>query len=137
MKHRIVLDTNVLLISIPGKSPYRSIFDAIIKGEIEVVVTSEILNEYFEIISQKANEIVANNVVEMLLSNSAVFKVNTFFKWQLMTNDPDDDKFVDCAIAGNASAIVTNDRHFEILKDVSFPHVSVMNADTFLSLLQV
>lgn len=41
-------------------------------------------------------------------------------------------KFVDCAIVSNAKYIVTNDRHFNVLKEIDFPHVDVLNIDEFL-----
>ena len=40
---------------------------------------------------------------------------------------PDDNKFVDCAIAAHAKCIVTNDRHYDILKEIEFPKVYVVN----------
>ena len=46
--------------------------------------------------------------------------------------DPDDNKFVDCAIVSNAEYIVTNDAHFDCLADIPFPHVSVRHIDEFL-----
>ena len=47
--------------------------------------------------------------------------------------DPDDDKFVDCAIAGNAKYIVTNDHHYDVLRNTSFPHVDVISLDDFMA----
>lgn len=49
--------------------------------------------------------------------------------------DPDDDKFVDCAIAGNADFIVTNDRHFRVLKGIKFPKVKVITLEEFFEML--
>jgi predicted nucleic acid-binding protein len=54
-----------------------------------------------------------------------------FYKWLLITADPDDNKFVDCAISANANSIVTNDKHFNILKDIAFPKVNVIDIDLF------
>ncbi|MBC8180569.1 PIN domain-containing protein [candidate division KSB1 bacterium] len=50
--------------------------------------------------------------------------------------DEDDNKFVDCAISSNADFIVTNDRHFNILKNIEFPKVNVINVDDFLNKLK-
>lgn len=57
------------------------------------------------------------------------------FHFQLITRDEDDNKFVDCAIAANASYIVTEDKHFNVLSTIDFPKVDVINLDTFLALL--
>jgi predicted nucleic acid-binding protein len=57
--------------------------------------------------------------------------VNKYFFWQLIPDDPDDEKFVDCAIACGADYIVTNDRHFRKLKKNPFPKVNVVNEAEF------
>jgi predicted nucleic acid-binding protein len=47
------------------------------------------------------------------------------------TNDFDDNKFVDCAISANAFCILSNDKHFSILNEISFPRVKVLTVDEF------
>lgn len=61
-KIRVVLDTNVILVSISRKSKYRPIFDAILMGRIDVVVSNELINEYVEIIERKSNSTIAHNI---------------------------------------------------------------------------
>ena len=53
----------------------------------------------------------------------------------MITNDADDNKFVDCAIAANADYIVTNDKHFQILQTVDFPKVNIISVEEFRNLL--
>ena len=52
---------------------------------------------------------------------------------ELIPNDPDDNKFVDCAFSGNALFIVSDDKHFNILKEIGFPKISVMKVDDFMN----
>lgn len=52
MPYKIVLDTNVLLVSISPRSPYRWVFDAFIDEKFTLFVTTDILLEYEEIISK-------------------------------------------------------------------------------------
>lgn len=132
---RVVLDTNVLLVSIPSQSKYRPIFDAILNGKIEVVLSNDILNEYIEIIERKTNILVANNIGETLLNLDCVVPVDIRFNWNLIELDKEDNKFVDAYIAGNASILVTNDKHFEILNQITFPEVVIMNIEQFLELV--
>lgn len=129
---KIVLDTNVLLISLPTKSKYRPIFDYLTNGKFKLAISNEIISEYMEIIEQKINEIIANNVIELLLSLENVLKVEVYYKWGLIEKDYDDNKFVDCAISSEAKYIVTNDKHFNILRDVQFPKVNIISIDDFL-----
>ena len=62
-------------------------------------------------------------------------KQEIYFNWQLIEADKDDNKFVDCAISVGADYLVTNDRHFKILKNIPFPSVNTINADNFLELI--
>ena len=131
-KIRVVLDTNALLVSIGRKSKFRPIFDNLLNGKIQLIVTNEILTEYVEVIERKTNSIVANNIAEVLIQLRNVEKIEVSYKWNLITDDPDDNKFVDCAIAGRVKYVVTNDRHFAILKDIPFPKVEIISIKDFL-----
>ena len=51
-------------------------------------------------------------------------------------SDHDDNKFVDCAFAANATYIVSDDKHYDVLKEVDFPQILVLKLKEFLGLLQ-
>ncbi|MFY7889812.1 MAG: putative toxin-antitoxin system toxin component, PIN family [Spirosomataceae bacterium] len=133
---RVILDTNVLLVSIGKKSPYRPIFDAFLANQFTLVISNDLLLEYAEIIEHKTNILVATNIIEMLLSKSNVEKKDIYFKWGLLTSDYDDNKFVDTAIVGSVDFIVTNDKHFNPLKDIDFPKVETITIDNFLEIIK-
>lgn len=136
-KPRIVLDTNVLLMSIGRKSDFRPIFDAILDGTICLVITNEILSEYVEILERKTNIIIAGNIAEILVKSRHVEKIEVSFRWNLITVDPDDNKFVDCAVTGKVKYIVSKDKHFSVLKNIPFPKVDVLTIDEFMEELKV
>lgn len=58
-----------------------------------------------------------------------------FYKWNLIEKDPDDNKFADLAISANVNYLVTEDRHFNVLKTLPFPTVKVVNLKQFKSVL--
>ncbi|MCA9964211.1 MAG: putative toxin-antitoxin system toxin component, PIN family [Anaerolineales bacterium] len=132
---KVVLDTNVLLVSISSKSQYHWLFRALLNQLYEIALTNEILMEYEEIISAKYSVPVAKNVIRALLLLPNVSKTEVYYNWQLIRLDPDDDKFVDCAIASNADFIVTHDKHFNVLKDIDFPKVQTVNLTQFQQML--
>jgi uncharacterized protein len=132
---RVILDVNALLVSIPKKSIYRPIFDALIDGKYNLIISNDILSEYIEIIERKANSQVANNIAEMLLNLDNLNKVDIYFNWKLISSDPDDNKYADAAIIGSADYLVTNDQHFKILNSIDFPKVKIINIENFLSLI--
>lgn len=132
---KIVLDTNILLVSISSKSKYHWVFSELLNGNYELFVTNEILLEYEEIISSKYNINVAKNVIRTLLYLENVTLITPYFKWNLIVNDKDDNKFVDCYIFSNSNYLVTHDKHFTHLKNIKFPRVNISNISEFKKVL--
>lgn len=131
---KVVIDTNILLISIPKQSKYHKIIQNLRKGNFDLYISNEIITEYKETLSEKINPITAVSICEALTLYENVIKINIYFNWNLISADPDDNKFVDCAIAGNVDYIVTNDKHFDVLKNINFPKVNIINIDEFKKL---
>lgn len=132
---RVVLDTNVLAVAVSRRSRYYPIWQSLRQGEFDLLITTDILFEYDEIIGHHLSPQVAANIVGGLELLPNTIYVNKYFFWNLIDPDPDDNKFVDCAIAGAADFIVTNDNHFKILKKIPFPSIAVLNSDEFLEMV--
>lgn len=133
---RIVLDTNCLIASLSRNGQYYPVWKGLQTGKYILCVTTEILEEYVEKITEKMSVQVAANVIHLLLESKNVELVNTYFNLRLIEADHDDDKFVDCAFAANATYIVSDDKHFDVLKSIDFPHIFVLKLKEFLALLQ-
>lgn len=133
---RIVLDTNCLLASLSKRGAYFNVWRGLQEGKYTLCVSNEILEEYEEIIAQKTNSVIASNVIQTLLNAPSVELIDAFFKFELIKKDPDDNKFVDCAIAGNATYVVSNDSHFGILKEIDFPKLILKSLQEFSAMLQ-
>lgn len=133
---KIVLDTNVLLVSISPKSKFHWVFQNFLNEEYTLCVTTDILQEYEEIIGQHMGEESANYVLQIIENSVNVQLITKYFRWNLISADPDDNKFVDCAVSCNAKFLVTNDKHFNILKNLEFPKVEVIGVDFFESILK-
>lgn len=134
--NRVVLDTNCLIASLSKRGKYFQVWKDLHAGKYVLCVSDEILNEYEEIISIKVNARIAANVVQTLLNSSFVHVVNPYYRFNLIEQDKDDNKFVDCAIAANAKFIVSEDHHFSVLKTIDFPKVDVIGIDLFLNILK-
>ncbi len=130
-KLKIILDTNVLLVSISSKSPYHWIFKKLIEGVFDLGITSEILLEYEEIIASKYSLAMAKDVIRTLLVLPNVYPVTVYYNWNLIATDNDDNKFVDCAVSFNANGIVTQDKHFNSLRTIDFPKVNLLSVMEF------
>jgi len=134
-KPRIVLDTNVFMISILPRHKYWWIFESIIEDRYTLLVSNEILTEYLEKCSEKYGDTLSNEKLDFLLEFPNVINVNPYYKWNLLQQDPDDNKFVDCAVSGRADYLVSHDKHFNVLKDVPFPEVNVIRIGQFKTLI--
>ena len=64
-------------------------------------------------------------------------QITIYYKWSLITADFDDNKFVDCAVSANADYIVTNDKHFNTLKNIDFPKINIVDIETFEKMMFV
>ncbi|MEN0006665.1 MAG: putative toxin-antitoxin system toxin component, PIN family [Bacteroidota bacterium] len=124
-KLRLVIDTNVFLVALAPNFRLHWIYEYLLEEKFELCVTTEILNEYQEIISSRYGLSKTDNTLDFLLLLPNVIQVNPSYKWNLL-KDEDDNKFVDCAVAGNADFIISNDKDFNILESIEFPSVSVL-----------
>jgi putative PIN family toxin of toxin-antitoxin system len=129
----VVIDTNCLLQIISRKSPYRPICDAFLAGRFTLCVSNEILDEYQEILEQQVTPTVAENLVMLILNRENVKLVDPHFRIGIITADPDDNKFVDCAFAAGADYLVSEDSHFRVLFDLPFPQLKLVTLDGFLA----
>lgn len=132
MSRLIVLDTNCLVQMLSVHSPYRPAWQAFRDGKYLLCVSNEILNEYQEIIERVANEFVAKNIINAIIRSPYTRFYEPHFHFRLIEQDPDDNKFVDCAIIAGADYIVSEDAHFRVLKNISFPSVCVIRLKEFL-----
>ena len=131
----IVLDTNCLLMSLSRRSRYYPIWRNFVEGKYSLCITNEILTEYEEILTQKIGAEIASNVIKALLDLPNTKIVQVYYHLHLITADPDDDKFVDCAFKSNAKYIVTQDHHYDVLNEIPFPYIEVVDIDEFLGIL--
>ncbi len=132
----IVLDTNCLLAVLPSISPYHQVWTDLLEGNICLCVSNEILEEYEEVLTQKINVEISKAVIKLILSLPNLKRVRPTYFLHLIEVDPDDNKFVDCAFCGEAELIVTNDTHFNVLREIQFPKIFIMKLQEFLKILQ-
>ena len=131
----IVLDTNCLLQALPSNSPFHRIWTEVLEGRICLCANTDILEEYEEILAIKTTPEIARNIVEAIANLSTTVFQNTYVHFELLPADSDDNKFVDCAVASDAEYIVTNDKHFNPLKDIPWPKVEIIKIAEFIKLI--
>ena len=131
-----MLDTNSLLQCISRRSAFHEIWLSFLDGRNLLCVTNEILIEYEEILERETSHEFALLAMNVIINNPYTMFVTPYYHFNLIKSDPDDNKFVDCAVAGNARFVVTEDRHYKILEEIDFPKVDIIGLDDMLQQLQ-
>jgi putative PIN family toxin of toxin-antitoxin system len=133
---KVVIDSNVLLVAIGKRSKYKPIWNAFINGKYQLIISEEILHEYEEILKEHSAPGVAEIVLEVFVESPDIIYNRIYYSWNVISKDPDDNKFFDVAVAANADYLVTNDAHFKEAAKISFPRVNIISADAFLEIVQ-
>lgn len=133
-KLRVVLDTNVILNALSPKLPYRVVLQNLLSGDYELCVTTEILLEYEEKITEFYSLSTATVLLDAFAMSSHVRKTEVFFRFNVIA-DVDDNKFLDCAFASNAHYLVSDDKDFRVLKNLGFPKIEWTTLDEFCKVL--
>ena len=89
-----------------------------------------------EILQRLTDFETAEVVIKTIVNSPFVEFVSPYYRFELIKQDPDDNKFVDCAIAASARYIVTNDHHYDVLKEIPFPHVDIISIADFIQQLE-
>lgn len=132
----VVLDTNAVLVAIPSKSPYRILLDALFDSLYDASVSTDVMLEYDEKITEFFDSQTADDLLGGLLLLPNVHKTDVYFNMEMIEADKDDNKFVDCAFSANAHYIVTNDRHYNALGKYNFPKINLIRIEAFAELLK-
>lgn len=126
---RIVIDTNVVASGVFFGGAPRLVLEAISSGSIDAFATSEILDEYHETIDR------------LMVKYGGRFNADGLSRFQMMINlvdtqtkvevcrDPDDDKFLGCALDSKAVYIVSGDK--DLLTLENYEGVEIITAREF------
>lgn len=132
---KVVLYTNIILSSVSPFSPFRIVFDKLDEFAYELCISTEILLEYDEKLTEIFSPKVAELTLDLMMINPNVLQFSPSFQTRLIYYDADDNKFVDCAFAANAHYLVTNDHHYNVLMRTDFPKINLLKMDEFVSIL--
>jgi putative PIN family toxin of toxin-antitoxin system len=128
---KVVLDTNVFISRIFFSGPPHQILKAWRDGKINLVLSEKIFDEYFrvaEVLSERFTQIQLAPILELLMLEAEF--TSAFDLPKPVCTDPDDDKFIECAIAGKAEAIISGDKH--LLKVSGYHGIDVMTPREFV-----
>jgi putative PIN family toxin of toxin-antitoxin system len=128
---KVVIDTNVFVSSFFGGNP-KKIIDLWKNGELLICLSKSILDEYVEVLQEMGLK--NGGELEELLSLfgrgfNILFTTKTL-KLKVVKKDPDDDKFIECAVALKADVIITGDREVEKINE--YMGIKILSPRNFL-----
>ena len=116
---RVCFDTNTFIRIFSPASAFVFLRRALIRGELTLLISNEILLEYREVIERQSQYVTWSKFEEFLNTlqelHGNVVEVSPQFRFNTISVDPDDNKFADCAITADGEFIVTYDQHFRLL----------------------
>ena len=128
---KIVLDTNVFISGVFFSGPPYQILKAWRDGKLQLIVSSEILEEYERVGVLLANQfpgVNLNPILELLIITTELFSPAPLT--EKVCDDADDDKFIACALAGKANLIVSGDKH--LLKVKNYRGIEIVSPRLFV-----
>lgn len=135
---RIVLDTNVIISGFLWEGKPYQLLDLIDSGKIELVLSIEILEEIERVLENEKLAPIIDNAglsVKMLMNKvcSMAHIINPKIELKLIESDPDDNKFIECALDGKADYIVSGDKHLLEIKE--FEGIKIIKPKEFLEII--
>ena len=127
---KIILDTNVLISGIFFAGPPYRILKAWQEGKIKLIVSEEILAEYQKVaeeLSQQFPSVDIDQILELLIIHAEIIDTQEF--QVTICEDPDDNKFISCALASKSKIIVSGDKH--LLKISGYEEILVLKPREF------
>lgn len=128
---RIILDTNVFVSGVFFTGPPYQILKAWREGRVRLIVSPEILEEYERVGKILAEEFPSINlqpILDFVTIKSEIIPAERLS--ERVSDDPDDDKFLACAISANSKIVISGDRH--LLKVSGFRGIKVMKPRPFV-----
>jgi len=128
---KVVMETNVFVSGVFFSGPPYQVLKAWQSGEFELVVSQDILDEYWrvgQILAEEHRKIDLNPILTFIVEHAKVYKPVKLE--EPVCEDPDDDKFFACALASGSRVIISGDKH--LLRVSGYEGIEVLKPREFV-----
>ncbi len=129
---KVVLDTNVLISGIFFSGPPSEILKAWRRGIVQFILSPDIVDEYMKVTKILSNEfpdVEVGPILTLIVTHSEIIRIPPLP--MQICEDPDDDKFLACALSSNNRIIISGDKH--LLKLSGYQGISILTPKDFIS----
>ncbi|MBI3623370.1 putative toxin-antitoxin system toxin component, PIN family [Candidatus Pacearchaeota archaeon] len=135
---KITTDTNVLISSTFWEGASDKIMQRVENKEVELILSRELVNEFTRALDyDEIKDKIKDKNLEVRRSVEKVISISTIVeptqKFDVVKEDLDDNKVIDCAVEGNVDYIITQDNHLLKIKD--FKRIKIVKPEEFLDIL--
>lgn len=131
---RAVLDTNVVISAIIFGGNPRRVLNLAIEGKISLFFSEPIFEEIREILGGRKFQFTSPQLAAVERELEAISEtVYPDESVSVVQDDPDDDLFIECALAADADYIISGDRHLLDLK--RYGKIKIVNAVEFIEVV--
>ncbi|MDO8623656.1 MAG: putative toxin-antitoxin system toxin component, PIN family [archaeon] len=131
---KITIDTNVLISGSFWTGTSNKILEQVENKEVELVLSKEIIEEFLEVLNyEEIKRKIMNNQLEIKRTIEKIISISTIIepleKFDVVKNDPDDNKVLECAVEGKVDYIISQDKHLLNLKE--FNKIKIITPEEF------
>jgi putative PIN family toxin of toxin-antitoxin system len=131
---KIVIDSNIFISSFFWGGYPREIFERVINGLDELIITDEIINEIYNVMSSgkfTVNSEDIKNYIKLIEKYSIIISSDSNLK--SISRDKDDDKILQCGYDGSVDFIITGDKDLLVLEN--YKNIKIMKPKDYLDLI--
>ncbi len=128
---KVVIDTNVFVSSFFGGNP-RKIIDMWRDGKITLCLSKDTIDEYIKVLQRLGleNERELKELLDLLAKGYNLIFTTKTPKIEAIKDDPDDDKFIECAVALKADVVITGDKALKKIRE--YLGIKIFTPEQFL-----
>lgn len=128
---KIVLDTNVFISGVFFSGPPYRILKSWRDGKVQLVISKEILEKYQrvgEILAERFSEVNLDPIIKLIAVKAEMVLAPNLS--DLICDDPDDDKFLACALKNKNKLIISGDKH--LLRVSGYQGINIIRPRRFV-----
>lgn len=128
---RITVDTNILISALGWNGAEAAVIEMVLDSSLELCLSAQILSEFYRVVKYPKFGFTDEEIdgfIGRLLPNSIIVKPAQSVN--VVDEDPDDNKIIECAVEGKSGYIISGDKHLLHLGD--YKGIKIMRASEFL-----